>query len=333
VLTADLRTPALVVDGDAFARNLATMSSALPGERLRPHVKAFKSTAVARELAAAGHRTFCGATLRELAGLAAAGLGDDLLLANETVDEAHLRDVVGSGARITIAIDSPETIEVAARAGGREVLVDVDVGMPRCGCQPEEAGPLAEEARAAGLEVRGVMGYEGHLMTAEADAKAARVKDAMQQLLAAHADVGGDVVSGGGTGTYAVNEWCTEIQAGSYLLMDTQYGATDVPFEQALHLLTTVVSVNRDGGWAVVDGGLKALGMDHGNPSIDGGHVWFCSDEHTTFTMIDGPLPKVGDRVRLAPAHVDPTVAYHEALHVVSGDEVVDTWAVDLRGW
>jgi D-serine deaminase-like pyridoxal phosphate-dependent protein len=334
VLVQDLRTPALLVDAGAFERNRATMTAALPGDRLRPHVKAFKSTALARELAAAGHRTFCGATLRELHGLVAAGLGADLLLANETVDEAHLREVVASGGRITIAVDSDETIAVAARAGGREVLIDVNVGMPRCGCRPEDAGPLAQRARQAGLEVRGVMGYEGHLMTADPASKAGLVAAAMEILRAAHADAGGEVVSGGGTGTYAINRWCTEIQAGSYLLMDSHYGASEVPFEQALHLLATVVSVDRTGGWAVADGGLKALGMDHGDPSIDGSKVWFCSDEHTTFAPLEGaPLPRVGDRVRIVPAHVDPTVAYHERLHVVSGDEVVDAWPVDLRGW
>src|SRR4051794_10033058 len=334
VLVQDVRTPALVVDAGAFERNRAAMTAALPGDRLRPHVKAFKSTALARHLAAAGHRGFCGATLRELHGLVDAGLGHDLLLANETFDEPHLREVVAAGGRITVAVDSDETIDVAARAGVGEVLVDVNVGMPRCGCRPEDAGPLAERARRAGLEVRGVMGYEGHLMTAEPASKAALVEASMELLRAAHADVGGDVVSGGGTGTYALNRWCTEIQAGSYLLMDTHYGASEVPFEQALHLLTTVVSVDRSGGWAVADGGLKALGMDHGDPSIDGAKVWFCSDEHTTFGPLDGALlPRVGDRIRIAPAHVDPTVAYHERLHVVSGDEVVDVWPVDLRGW
>jgi D-threonine aldolase len=330
----ELRTPALVVDGDAFTRNLRTMSAALPGPRLRPHVKAFKSTAIARELVAAGHRTLCGATLRELAGLAIIGIGDDLLLANESLDEDHLWEVAASGVRVTVAVDSPETIAVAAAAGVREVLVDVDVGMPRCGCRPTDAGRLAGEARAAGLEVRGVMGYEGHLMTTDPAAKAEQVAAAMEPLAVAHADVGGEVVSGGGTGTYAVNTWCTEIQAGSYLLMDSHYGATEVPFEQALHLVATVISVNRSGGWAVADAGLKALGMDHGDPTIDGARVWFCSDEHTTFSPLDGgPLPRVGDRVRIVPAHVDPTVAYHERFHVVSGDEVIDVWPIDLRGW
>jgi D-serine deaminase-like pyridoxal phosphate-dependent protein len=297
-------------------------------------VKAFKSTAIARELVAAGHLAMCGATLRELAGLAAAGLGDDLLLANETLDGDHLWEVAASGARVTVAVDSSETVAVAAAAGVREVLVDVAVGMPRCGCRPDDAGRVAAEARAAGLEVRGVMGYEGHLMTVDATTKAEQVAASMALLAAAHAEVGGEVVSGGGTGTYAVNTWCTEIQAGSYLLMDTHYGATEVPFEQALQLVATVVSVDRAGGWAVADAGLKALGMDHGDPTIEGARVWFCSDEHTTFSPLEGgSLPRAGDRVRILPAHVDPTVAYHERFHVLSGDEVVDVWPIDLRGW
>ena len=84
-------------------------------------------------------------------------------------------------------------------------------------------------------------------------------------------------------------------------------------------------------GWAVADCGLKALGMDHGNPSVEGAEVWFCSDEHVTFAP--APPLRVGDRMRVLPAHVDPTVAYHDALYVVDGDDVVERWDVDLRGW
>jgi D-serine deaminase-like pyridoxal phosphate-dependent protein len=83
--------------------------------------------------------------------------------------------------------------------------------------------------------------------------------------------------------------------------------------------------------WAVADCGLKSLGLDHGNPSIEGAEVWFCSDEHVVFAPKD-PV-RVGDRVRVLPAHIDPTVAYHEHLHVVDDDEVVVRWDVDLRGW
>jgi D-serine deaminase-like pyridoxal phosphate-dependent protein len=74
--------------------------------------------------------------------------------------------------------------------------------------------------------------------------------------------------------------------------------------------------------------------MDHGNPRIDGAKVWFCSDEHVTFAPdASASPPRVGDRIRVVPAHVDPTIAYHERLHIVAGDDVLDTWRVDLRGW
>jgi D-serine deaminase-like pyridoxal phosphate-dependent protein len=334
---SDVSTPALAVDADAFTRNIDRMAAAWPGRSLRPHVKAFKSTAMARELAAAGHVGFCAATPRELVGMAVAGVGDDLLLANEVLDPVRLEAmaaVAGDGVRVTVAVDSEATVDAAAAAGITDVLVDVDVGCFRCGCAPDDAGRLADRARAAGLSVRGVMGYEGHLMLDGDGTRADRVAESMALLAAAHAEVGGDVVSGGGTGTWQDNRWVTELQAGSYLLMDTAYAARGLPFEQALSLVLTVVSVSAK-GWAVADGGLKAMGMDHGNPTVEGYDVLYCSDEHTTFVRSDGgdPLPRVGDRVRVLPAHVDPTVAYHDHLHVVRGDDVVDRWPIDLRHW
>jgi D-serine deaminase-like pyridoxal phosphate-dependent protein len=331
---ADLPTPALVVDGRALAHNLDTMAAALPGERLRPHVKAHKCTALAREQAARGHRAFCGATPRELLGLARSGSGDDLLLANESVDDARLRALAASGARVTVAVDSESTIAAAARAGLREVLVDVTVGMPRCGCSVDDAARIADTARAAGLTVRGVMGYEGHVVgIADRATRAARTEEAMALLVAAHADVGGDVVSGGGTGTYDLNRWVSEVQAGSYALMDTAYDALGLPFQLSVAIAATVVSVSP--GHAVADCGLNALGMDHGLPRLDGAEVWYCSDEHVAFRPAR-PV-SVGERVLLRPAHVDPTVAYHELIHVAEGPgldaRVVDAWPVDLRGW
>jgi D-serine deaminase-like pyridoxal phosphate-dependent protein len=325
-----MQTPALVVDADAFDHNLATMAAALPGARLRPHVKAHKSTALAARQAAMGHRTFTCATIREVEGMAAAGMGDDLLLANEVVDARRLGAVAASGARVTVAVDSAETID-AARAGGvDEVVIDVNVGLPRCGCRPEDAGALADAARATGLEVRGVMGYEGHVVGLEdREERVAKTRTAMELLVAAHGDVGGELVSAGGTGTYDINTWANEIQAGSYALMDTAYDKLGLPFRQALTVLATVISVGD--GWAVADCGLKALGMDHGNPTVRDAKVWFCSDEHLTFSA--DQLPRVGDRVHVVPAHVDPTVALHEVMHVVRDDEIVDEWAVDLRGW
>jgi len=316
-----------VVDAGALEHNLATMSAALPGARLRPHVKAHKSTALARRQAARGHRAFTCATIREMEGMSSAGLGDDLLLANEVLDARRLGRL---DARVTIAVDSEATIDAAARGGIREVLIDVNVGLPRCGCAPQDAARLADAARARRLEVRGVMGYEGHVVGLDdRETRVRKTEEAMLLLVEAHRQVGGELVSAGGTGNYDLNRWATEIQAGSYVLMDTAYARLGLPFRQALAVLGTVISVSK--GYAVVNCGLKALGMDHGNPAIEGGRVWFCSDEHTTFSP--GAPVKLGEQVRVWPAHVDPTVAYHERMPVVSGEEVLDSLEVDLRGW
>ena len=328
----DLQTPALLVERTALEHNLRTMAEALPGARLRPHVKAHKTTGLAKLQRDAGHAGFTCATIREVEGMAAAGLGEDLMLANEVLDARRLGAVVATGARVTLAVDSEQTVTAAADGGVREVLIDVNVGLPRCGCAPEQAGRLADLARSKGLSVRGVMGYEGHVMPVEDPAEKLRqTEECMTKLLKASADVGGDLISAGGTGNYAINTWANEIQAGSYLLMDTAYGEQDLPFHAALTVLARVISENKD-GWRVADLGLKSLGMDHGNPSIPGAAVWFCSDEHTTFSAESRDF-HVGDLVRALPAHVDPTVAMHERLHIVDGEDVVDTYEVDLRGW
>jgi D-serine deaminase-like pyridoxal phosphate-dependent protein len=323
----DLQTPALILDPERLEANIEKMASGLPGERLRPHVKAHKCTSIAKRQLAAGHQAFCCATLREMEGMARAGLGADLLLANEVLDARRLGAL---DARVTVAVDSPQTIEAAARGGVGEVLIDVNVGLPRCGCAPAEAGRLADLARRQGLLVRGVMGYEGHVMgTSDRGERERACAKSMELLLQAHVDVGGEIVSAGGTGTYDCNSQATEIQAGSYALMDSAYAGLELPFVQAFWIWASVISVSE--GFAVADCGLKALGMDHGNPGIEGARVWFCSDEHLTFAQ-DSPVA-VGDRIRVIPAHVDPTVAYHQSFHLVSGEEVIDEWPVDLRGW
>jgi D-serine deaminase-like pyridoxal phosphate-dependent protein len=293
-------------------------------------VKAHKCTRLAKRQLAAGHSAFTCATVREMEGMVRAGLGEDLLLANEVVDATRLGALARAGARVTVAVDSEATIDAAARARVPEVVIDVNVGLPRCGCPPEQAGRLADRSRAAGLGVRGVMGYEGHIVGLEDRARrTAMLEESMGQLILAAGEVGGEVISAGGTGTFDLNSWATEIQAGSYALMDTAYGKLGLPFTQALTILSTVISVSA--GWAVADCGLKALGMDHGNPSVEEAEVWFCSDEHLVFVP-DSPL-RVGDRIAVLPAHVDPTVAYHDALYVVDGDDVMERWEVDLRGW
>lgn len=342
----DLSTPALIIDATAFEHNLTTLAAVLPGPAVRPHVKAHKCTSLAGAQATIGHLAFTCATPREVIGMAAAGLGDDLLLANETVDPTRLAVLAAAqdAASITIAIDSAETLAAARDAGIHRVLIDVNVGLPRCGCSPDDAGHLADRARAAGIEVRGVMGYEGHLMmVTDRSRQRAEVEAAMALLLAAHADVGGDIVSAGGTGTYDLHTvgpgGVTEIQAGSYALMDAQYSTLGLPFGQACYVVGTVISVGAK--HAVADVGLKALGMDHGNPTLavraavddigTAADVWFCSDEHITFSAVANA--SVGERVFVTPAHIDPTMAMHDTAWLVRGDEVVDRWPIDLRGW
>ncbi|HJL99538.1 MAG TPA: alanine racemase [Acidimicrobiales bacterium] len=326
----ELPTPALWADVDVLQSNIAEMAKRLPGNRLRPHVKAHKTSALARLQHDAGHQGFTCATSREVLGLAEAGLGDDLLLANETVDVSRLAAMAATNARVTVAVDSDATIDAAAEAGIRECVIDIRVGF-RCGCEVDEAAQLADRARASNIAVRGVMGYEGHAMgVVDIDRRHELVKAAMERLLEAHSLVGGELITGGGTGTHAINTWVNEIQAGSYVLMDTAYTEqTDQPFSQGLFLQSTIVSVAEK--FAVCDAGLKAQGMDHGNPSWVDGEILFCSDEHTNLVP-DGSL-KVGDRVSLVPAHIDPTMAKHQVLHLVSKGEVVDRWDIDLRHW
>ena len=326
----------MIIDFDVLQRNIATMSRIHPGGQLRPHMKATKCTSLAKLQVESGHLSFTCATPREMIGMAHAGLGTDLLLANETLDAARLSAMakLQDSSMITVAIDSEATLDAAAKAGIRNVLIDVNVGLPRCGVLPNLAGALADDARKRGLNVRGVMGYEGHLMmVSDKNDRLAKVAESMLLLQHAAKDVGGEIISAGGTGTYDLHEntGVTEIQAGSYSLMDTQYSQLNLPFEQAVWVVGTVISSGSS--WSVADVGLKSLGMDHGNPSIENQSVWFCSDEHITFATSTGDSPKVGSRIRVTPAHIDPTLAMHDIAWIVRGDAVINQWAIDLRGW
>ncbi len=338
-ITSELATPALLIDIDALNNNLSTMSTRHPGSKLRPHMKAHKCTQIARMQIKHGHNNFTCATPRELIGMALAGVGADLLLANEVVDHDRLIELakVSKNTRVTIAVDSHETINAAARAGLRDVLIDVNVGLPRCGIAPDLAGKLADTARKAGLTVRGVMGYEGHLMMVDGDDKRKQgVAKSMSLLVQAAQDVGGEIISAGGTGTWDMHDstGISELQAGSYALMDSHYAKLNLPFEQSCFILGTIISTSKD--WLVIDVGLKSLGMDHGNPSVIGFDVMFCSDEHTTLVAQSGAPKtnlKVGDKLRVTPAHIDPTMAMHSVAWIVRSDEILDCWQIDLRGW
>ena len=337
--TVELATPALIIDVDALEKNLSLMAERHPGSKLRPHTKAHKCTEIARLQLSHSHKNFTCATPREIIGMAAAGIGSDFLLANEVLDADRLAAIakISESVRVTIAVDSHETIDAAVRAGLRDVLIDVNVGLPRCGVAPELAGQLADTARKADMTVRGVMGYEGHLMMVSSDEKRQqRVAESMLSLKRAAQDVGGEIISAGGTGTWNMhdNTGINELQAGSYVLMDTQYAQLKTPFVQACFVIGTVISRSKD--WLVIDVGLKSLSTDHGNPSVDDYDVLFCSDEHTTLVRKkdSGLSPaNIGDKLFVKPSHLDPTMAMHSEAWITRGEKIIDCWQIDLRGW
>ncbi len=352
--TAEVPTPALVVDRAAVGRNVARARDALAGTgiRLRPHLKAHKTTALLRlQLAGRDAAGVTCATAWEAEVAARAGVHEDLLVANEVADPAGLRSLVRAaqaGARVTVAVDHPRHVELLADAAtaagvGFDVLVEVDVGQGRCGLPPggDDVLDLARRVETTpGLRLRGLQGYEGHAVLLPDRAERERAAGSAAGLLRAErarlAEHGlrCELVSGGGTGTLdlaAAGAALDEVQAGSYVLMDASYARLALPFEHALFCRTTVIS--RRGDRAVLDAGLKALSAEYGMPGATDPAIAVrtLADEHATAHVpADHPLD-VGDAVLLVPAHVDPTVNLHAALHAVAEDGSVEVWAVDAR--
>jgi D-serine deaminase-like pyridoxal phosphate-dependent protein len=321
--------------------------------RLRPHVKAHKTLEIARRQLAAGSCSgLTCATVSEAEMVA--GLCDDLLIANEVVSASKCNRIAALAqrtTRVTVAVDSLaglDALSKAARIGGARVgvLVDVNVGQDRCGVEPGEAAlTLARHVvDSDALLLRGVMGYEGHLQPVrDRPERESRARHAMQGLVhtADHLRASGfpcDIVSAGGTGTYDISgrvEGVTEIQAGSYALMDTDYSGVGVPFEAAFSVLGTVISrPSRER--CVADCGHKASSKDHGYPSvkgIDGAVVTSLNDEHATIALPPGADIAVGDLIELLPSHTDPTINLHDVFYVVDGDRVIDIWRIGARGY
>jgi D-serine deaminase-like pyridoxal phosphate-dependent protein len=351
---AEIPTPAIVVDVAAMERNIRRMAEFFASGpcRVRPHFKAHKTPEIARRQLAAGSCTgLTCATVSEAERVAE--FCRDVLVANEPVGpgKAGRLAELARRADVMVAVDSDKGLEeldaAALRAGTRiGVLVDVNVGQNRCGVTPGDAAVrLARQVLSAkGTVLRGVMGYEGHLVgIPDRTDRDARTRRAMTDLVAiarAIRDAGlpCEVVSAGGTGTYDITgriEGVTEVQAGSYVLMDSDYGRLDVPFEQAFWVLGTVVS-RATPTRCVADCGHKATTKDHGHPlvrNIEGAEVVALNDEHATIGVPpDCPLD-VGDRVYLRPSHTDPTINLHDVLYAVDGERVVDVWPIAARGY
>ena len=349
----EIPTPALIVDVSALERNIRRMAEFFATGRckLRPHFKAHKTVDIARrQLAAGSCRGITCATVGEAEVVA--DICDDLLIANEVVGPGKSDRVAALAHKVTItvAVDSVpglEQIAAAARNAGVTVgvLIDVNVGQSRCGVEPgEESLALARRAASTpSVELRGVMGYEGHLQPIrDRIERDTRARDAMHALVATAellraAGLRCTVVSGGGTGTYDISgrvEGVTEIQAGSYALMDTDYTRVGVPFEQAFSVLGTIISrpaPNR----CVADCGHKSTTKDHGHPAvkdIENATVTSLNDEHVTIAIPPDVALNVGDLIQLIPSHTDPTVNLHDVLYAMDGERVVDVWPIS-RGY
>ena len=355
-------TPALGIDIAAMDRNIQRMASFFAAGpcRLRPHFKAHKTPEIARRQLAAGSCTGLTCATVSEAEVAAAALSDllaqmsgDILIANEPVGPGKCERVAELARRVpvTVAVDSAAGLKGVGDAAARAevtigVVVDLDVGMARCGVPPGGAAvSLGRQAVAARrLRLRGVMGYEGHLVgLAERAERDARTRQAMAGLVETaelfRADgLPCDVVSAGGTGTYDISgrvDGVTEIQAGSYVLMDGDYGRLDIPFEQAFWVLGTVIS-RPDPGRCVIDCGHKSMTKDHGYPAatdVVGAEVVALNDEHATISVPPECRLSVGARVRFQPSHIDPTINLHDVFYVLDGDRVVDVWPIAARGY
>lgn len=346
----ELTTPALLLDLAVVRENIATMAAALRGPtRLRPHAKSHKCVQIAELQIEAGAAGLTTATVWEAAAMARAGVAD-LLIANEVVGEEKtlcLADIAGI-AKVTVAIDhlqNAEAVSAAARRAGAQigVLIDIDVGMNRCGVRTaEEAVVLARKVVSLpGLKLRGVMGYEGHcVLEVNRAVRAREAHEAMQTLLATVDALVAegfniDVVSAGGTGTYdltGADPRVTEIQAGSYVFMDATRLPVAPAFGVGLTVLGTVVS--RTANTAVLDCGKKAVGADFTLPRLKALDLpaRACAEEHLLFDVDRSCALEVGDRVEVIPGYCPTTVNLHEVYHVIEGDAVVDIWPVLTPG-
>ena len=353
-------TPCLTLDLDALDRNIARMADFARerGLALRPHAKTHKSRGIAALQVDAGAVGICCATLHEAERLAGAAPGILLTSPVATADKfARIADLAASGTDLAVAIDHPAAVLALAAAlpAGAQlgVLIDVDPGAGRTGVAiPRDAVALARAVAAEErLTYRGIQFYcgsEQHIPSL-ADRRAAIVtrNAKLAETIAALREAGlpPPVVSGGGTGTHGIDAEAgllTELQCGSYIFMDQDYGACELggaaPFEQALTLHASVVSANHP-GFVTLDAGTKAIASDAGEPRVLAGACAdaayrFKGDEFGRLDLPQGALvPAVGDRVVLVPSHCDPTVNLHGVYHLLRNGALVGRWSAEARGY
>jgi D-serine deaminase-like pyridoxal phosphate-dependent protein len=346
----DVVTPALLLDLPAARRNITKMADRIKTmpAGLRPHIKVHKSPELARLQIDAGAIGLSTATVWEAIVLVRSGL-DSIFIVNTIAGREKLAVLadLARDADVMVAVDDATNaadIAAAARAAKSTVgvLIEVDTGMDRAGVDtPEQAVELARKVAALeGVRLFGLTGYEGHCsLTPERELRSTRQRAAMSMLVMAAeklkaAGLPSPIVSAGGTATWdwtATTPGVTEIQAGSYVVMDNFHAPMAGDFEKAITVLSTVIS--RPPDRVIVDAGNKSL-VAPALSTIRGHDLkgFRFDEEHGIFEADPGYPLKVGDVVELIPGYAPGTVNWYDAYHVIEGDHVVDVWPVIPRG-
>ncbi len=347
-------TPALLIDIEKVDDNIAQMANFFQHTtaHLRPHFKTHKCLPLAQKQIAAGAIGMTCAKLGEAEILVSAGISS-IFIANEIVDPSKINRLAALARQteLIVAADDPGNLcglAKAAQAAGSviHVLVEVNVGLNRCGVAPGVAAlDLARlTAELPGLHFAGLFGYEGHTQfITDIEQRCHKTESAMHELtstadLIRQAGLAVGIVSAGGTGTFNISgvfPGITEIEAGSYLFMDSKYQEMGLPFRQSISLLSTVISTPTPQR-AVIDAGMKAISLDNGLPKvISPGFVALRAlhEEHGLLEVdLQAPALKVGDRVELVPSHVCTTVNLHDQYYVMRDDKVETVWPIEGRG-
>ncbi len=350
-----IQTPALVLELDAFERNLDQLMRASQGMRVRPHAKSHKCPEIAHRQMERGAVGICCQKLSEAAVFAQAGIAD-ILITNQVIGARKLAKLadLSQAIRLGVLVDDEQQVSalIAAMAGKSQALdvyIEVEVGGKRCGARPETVVQIANQILGSKhLRFAGLHCYHGgaqHLREGaqrkSAIESAAHVVSQTIELLD-RAGIKVACVTGAGTGTFWLERDSgvyTEIQPGSYALMDRDYADNqavdgDIRFEHALFIQTTVMSTSHD-SFVVVDAGLKSMSVDSGMPRVHGRPDLVytkASDEHGVVQTTGHQHPTLGEVLRLIPGHCDPTANLYDDLIVVRDGKVVDIWPIAARG-
>ncbi len=351
----EIPTPALLIDYDAFMFNLNRMSEFCKTSghaALRPHIKTHKCPIIAHLQVSAGAIGITCAKLSEAEVMVEHGI-TDILIANQIAGHGKPERLamLAKHAAITVAVDNIANIDDLSRAAQQfnatiGILVEVNVGNNRCGSRSlDETLTLAKHiASKQGLLLKGVMGYEGHVVFITDRNERIEACRAANKILVDSAEMLRSngfkipIVSAGGTGTYDMSgtySGITEIEAGSYVFMDGCYfGVIDSGFRPALSVLSTVIS-QPEKGLAILDAGMKSLTHEFGMPKplLKGATIEGLSEEHGRLVLsAESPDLKVGDLVEVMPSHGCTTVNLHNRYCVIRNDRLEAVWDIACRG-